>query len=86
MSFRTEVKEWFDRVEREMRDLVKEIQDFKKDFAKSENKRDEITKQIQAAQVSEVSSLYNRLIEEDEDEGFVGDVVDMPEKKMKGEG
>lgn len=86
MRFRTEVKEWFDRVEREMRDLVREIQDFKKNFAESESKRDEIAKQIQVAQVSEASSLYNRLIEEDEDEGFVGEVVDMPETKMKGEG
>lgn len=80
MNFKAEMKERFDRLEREVRTLAAVVQTFQEKFMESESRRNEVEQQIRVAQTAELSHLYKSQIEEDQDEDLVGETVEMQEK------
>ncbi len=80
MNFKAEMRERFERLEREVRGLATMVQSFQEKFMESESKRDEIEQQFRVAQTAKLSSLYQSQIEEDQDEDLIGETVEMQEK------
>ena len=81
MTFRNEIRERLGRLEGEVRGLTEILRDFHKDFMSLNEKREEIERQVREAQTSERSKLYERRIEEDEEESLAGEIVEMEDSK-----
>ncbi len=77
MNFRAEMKERFDRVEFELRELAGKVEV----LVKIAEKKDEIEAQIREAQRSEPSDLYDLEYKEEEDDDLAGEIVNWRERK-----
>ena len=77
MNFRAEMKERFDRVEFELRELAGKVEA----LVKIAEKRDEVEAQVRVAQLSDPSDMYEKEYKEEEDEDLAGGIVDWRERK-----
>ncbi|KKM98017.1 hypothetical protein LCGC14_1162260 [marine sediment metagenome] len=79
MNFRAEIKERFDRLEKEVRELTGEV----RTLVKIAEKRDEVEAQVRAVQVADPSNLYEKEYKEEEDEDLAGEIVNFGKRKEK---
>ena len=79
MSFRAEIKERFDRLEKEVRELTGEV----RTLVKIAEKRDEVEAQVRAAQRADPSNLYEKEYKEEEDEDLAGEIVNFGKREEK---
>ena len=77
MNFRAEIKERFDRLEREVRGLSEEV----RALVKIAEKRDEVEAQVRVAQRTDPSNLYEKEYKEEEDEDLAGEIVNFGRKE-----
>ncbi len=77
MNFRAEMKERFDRVEFELRELAGKVEA----LVKIAEKRDEVEAQVRVAQLSDPSDMYEKEYKEEEDDDLAGEIVNWRERK-----
>ena len=84
MNFRAEIKEGFDRLEREVEGLAREVRELAQEvrtLVKIAEKRDEVEAQVRAAQRADPSNLYEKEYKEEEDEDLAGEIVNFGRKE-----